>query len=275
MKNLFKGMLCGSILALSSLTANAGLFNINIADNGGLTTSQSAIFDIASSFWQSHIIGTQADADISLTINASGQDIDGVNGILGSAGPNYVGGADGFLYTTIGSMRFDIADLASLESSGALFAVILHEMAHVMGFGTLWNPSDYGFLGYQSVYVNGTGQYTGAHGLAMYQEEFNLPSASYIPVELDGGPGTANGHWDETWLTPTGNDSDLMTGYLNFPTTLSNTTLASFADIGYIVRLDDGRIIGAAAIPTPATLVLFMSAFLVLMSRNPKVKATF
>jgi len=29
------------------------------------------------------------------------------------------------------------ADLASMESEGTLLAVVLHEMAHVMGFGTL------------------------------------------------------------------------------------------------------------------------------------------
>ncbi|MBM3753855.1 MAG: hypothetical protein FJW38_07735 [Acidobacteria bacterium] len=32
---------------------------------------------------------------------------------------------------------FMTADLASMESEGTLLAVVLHEMAHVMGFGTL------------------------------------------------------------------------------------------------------------------------------------------
>ena len=36
------------------------------------------------------------------------------------------------------SWRFDTADLASLESDGRLLGVILHEMGHVLGIGTIW-----------------------------------------------------------------------------------------------------------------------------------------
>jgi len=268
MKGLLKSTLCGSIMLLTSAAAQAGLFEISIDSVGGLTTSQEAIFDNATAFWESHLIGVQENFDLNLVIEASGPAIDGPGQILGQAGPTYVGSAEGiFLYATEGIMQFDSADLAMLEDAGALFDVILHEMAHVIGFGTLWNPEIYGILGFQSLYNEGTGQYTGEHALSMFQEEFDS-EATFVPVELDGGPGTANGHWDESWLGGPW-DTELMTGYLDFPTTLSNTTLASFADLGYIVQLDDGRIIGGPTpVPTPATLFLFISALLILARKN-------
>ena len=35
-------------------------------------------------------------------------------------------------------MRFDTADVADLEVDGQLETVILHEMGHVLGIGTVW-----------------------------------------------------------------------------------------------------------------------------------------
>ncbi|NMP30074.1 PEP-CTERM sorting domain-containing protein [Thalassotalea sp. M1531] len=255
-------------LMTCTLSASAGLFNVTVNNQGGLTATQASSFELASLFWNYHLVGIQEDANLNLVIDASGPVIDGVGGILGQAGPRSVGSADGnFLYATYGVMEFDSADLANLETEGSLFDVILHEMAHVIGFGSLWNPEIYGIPGFQNVYEQNTGRYTGQYALDMFREEFD-PTAEFVPVELDGGPGTANGHWDESWLGGTF-DSDLMTGYLDFPTTLSNTTLASFADIGYIVRLNDGRILGLTEVPVPATLLLFVTG-IVLLGRRRK-----
>jgi len=153
-------------------------------------------------------------------------------------------------------MQFDTADLEVMEVNGVLLNVITHEMAHVMGFGTLWV--------YNGVYQNGSGQYTGANGLAAYQAEFD-PAATFVPVELGGGPGTANAHWDEmdggvvdgdTGLTGITNSwgadmgYELMTGWLNStgdePAFISNTTVQSFVDIGYVASVQ-------ASVPEPAT----------------------
>ena len=61
--------------------------------------------------------------------------IDGPGGTLGQAGPCFLRD-EGFLPLT-GIMRFDITDLETLESLDLLEDVILHEMAHVLGFGTI------------------------------------------------------------------------------------------------------------------------------------------
>lgn len=263
----FRKLILGVSLITSAFVANAGLFNVSVNNQGGLTSTQADIFDFASFFWNYHLIGIQEDANLNLVIDASGPAIDGPGGILGQAGPTSGGTADGtFFYATQGIMQFDSADLATMEADGSLFDVILHEMAHVIGFGTLWNPLDYGIPGFQNVYEQGTGRYTGQYALDIFREEFD-PTADYIPVELDGGPGTANGHWDETWLGGPF-DPELMTGYLDFPTTLSNTTLASFADIGYIVRLNDGRILGLTEVPVPATVLLFFTGIALIWRRN-------
>jgi hypothetical protein len=71
---------------------------------------------------------------------------------------------------------------------------------------------------------------------------------------LEGGPGTANGHWDEATFAC--GDNDLLTGYLdsgNNP--VSDTTLAAFRDIGF--TLSEGAL---SPVPAPMTLVLGLSA---------------
>lgn len=242
-----------------TLPIKAGLFNIDIINLGGLTASQSAIFTTAEQTWENLITGTQTSFDVNLTINAKGDDIDGVGGVLGSAGPTNGIAGEGFLFATLGGMTFDSADLTALENNGSLLDVILHEMAHVIGLGTLWSSSQVGLPGNQEVYVNGSAQYTGAWGLAAYQQEFD-PLATFIPVELDGGPGTANAHWDEGWA---GGPNELMTGFLNTPTFISNTTIASFADIGYTTTVTH-----PADIPIPATAILFVSALFIMIRKR-------
>lgn len=167
-------------------------------------------------------------------------------------------------------MTFDTADLDTLVGAGTFEAVIRHEIGHVLGFGTLW--------GLNGVYVSDTGEYIGAAALSAFQIEFNQPGATYVPVELDGASGTANGHWnmgvdlgtseaadsrddpgDTVVYTSVNNglslDNELMAGFLSGEAWLSNTTLQSFYDIGYQVAFD---VIGNP-VPEPASYALAMA----------------
>jgi hypothetical protein len=244
-----RGFWCSALLAGAIVTptaAQASTFDISLTFSG-LTPSQESVFATAETFWETAITGynSLASGFSSLAISATGAPIDGVGGTLGSAGPT-TGITDGnFTWASTGEMTFDSADLAGLELNGSLQAVILHEMAHVIGLGTLWILND--------VYTDTTGEYTGANALAAYQAEFD-PLATFVPVELDGGPGTANGHWDEFWA---GGQNELMTGFLDTPTFISDTTIASFADIGYIVDLTANDI---SAVPVPPSIILMGSA---------------
>ena len=70
-----------------------------------------------------------------LLIYAEVVPIDGVGGTLGSAGPCWIRLANGL--TALGTMKFDEADFDDLEATGNLSYVILHEIGHIIGIGTL------------------------------------------------------------------------------------------------------------------------------------------
>lgn len=78
--------------------------------------------------------GSGGDPAGQLLISAELRRIDGVNGILGSAGPTRVW--DGCpTISSRGEMEFDSDDIAGMESDGTFEGVILHEMGHVIGVG--------------------------------------------------------------------------------------------------------------------------------------------
>jgi hypothetical protein len=43
----------------------------------------------------------------------------------------------------MGYMHLDVADVAQLAASGQLQDVVLHEMGHILGIGTLWADRNY------------------------------------------------------------------------------------------------------------------------------------
>lgn len=197
----------------------------------GLTASQQAAFATAAARWESVITGDLPNATYNgvtvddVLIDASGVAIDGAGGILGQAGPDRLRG--GTLLPYHGVMEFDSADMAALEASGRLVDVIVHEMGHVLGIGTIWQ---------QRGLLSGAGTsnpvFTGAQARAAYDAIFGT-SATGVPVEAGGGSGTALGHWRESVF-----GNELMTGWLNNGSNpLSRVTAASLGDLGYQVNL--------------------------------------
>ncbi|WP_176439068.1 leishmanolysin-related zinc metalloendopeptidase [Puniceibacterium sediminis] len=237
---------------MTSARAEASTFNIQLNFGSSISESQKTIFTVAKTFWESVITGYKQAPGITSLVIAADTFVGASGGALGSAGPTLGVTTANYLYARVGSMNFDSVDLDTVSEANAL-AIITHEMAHVIGFGTLWSGSKLGYSGYQELYVAGTGQYTGAYGLAQYQADFGLPSATFIPVELEGGAGTANAHWDEANNGSAdglfaGGKKELMTGWLNSGSTVSATTIASFADLGYTTIYTDL----AASVPLPA-----------------------
>ena len=94
-----------------------------------------------------------------------------------------------------------------------------------MGIGTLW--SRLGLANSNSVPCRYSAN---TKASAEYQALSGCTTA--IPIENDGGRGTACGHWDETCF-----GSELMTGKTNGLTTLplSRITIAGLEDLGYTV----------------------------------------
>jgi hypothetical protein len=226
-----------SILAVTltfvSGASHAVPFDINLSFEGGLTDMQTTIFSNAEAYWESVITGYSSNrvpTGTTLDISASGVSIDGAGGILGQAGPVTGFRSKGTVYAATGVMQFDSEDLLYLELNGLLEDVILHEMAHVIGFGTLWDLN--------GVYAAGSGAYSGTNALSACK--LNSPDicgadALFVPVELDGGSGTADGHWDEALFT-----NELMTGFIDSNNFISDMSVCSFADIGYTVGVNCG-----------------------------------
>jgi Leishmanolysin len=249
-------------LALCANLASAqAAFTINLTFSG-LDAAQQSYFTEAKTFWETAITGYQPGILLTgFAMTATGSNIDGVGGILGSAGPDSAVSQGGFRLTTSGSMLFDTSDITALIAQGSFGDVIRHEMAHVIGFGTLWTQNN--------VYVDGTGHFTGAAALAQYKTEFiGQGAAAYVPIELGGGGGTADGHWNEVdgggsntgIVDAQGHDfkNELMTGWLNAPTFTSRTTIASFQDIGYVVNL--------SAVPEPEAVAMFVFGLPLMMA---------
>ena len=213
------------------------------------TPGQQAAFDAAVARWQSVIIGDIPDVDsVNFTpatfcpgaaamVNESVDDvvifadlvtIDGAGGVLGRAGPCLIRTASRL--TAMGIMQFDVADLAMLETNGRLNDVILHEMAHVLGFGTLWN--DLGLLqggGGSDPFFKGAS--AGGAFLAAVLTGSSF-AGNAVPVENLGGPGTRDAHWRKAIVS-----NELMTGSISLGNSpLSAFSLASLRDLGYVVN---------------------------------------
>ncbi len=202
-------------------------FNITLRTDG-LTPSQLVIFQAAVARWEQAIVGDLPDATYNgvavddLLIDAAAAPMDGPGGILGGAGPDAVrpGGL-----TTHGTMTFDTADIANMEANGALRGVVMHEIGHILGVGTLWGDRLAG---------NGTTdpRFTGPQAVAEYSVLTGRAETG-VPVESGGGPGTRYSHWSESVF-----QNELMTGYASGDLALSRMTIASMADLGYQVNLN-------------------------------------
>lgn len=212
-------------------TSGNGAFNIQI-DYSGFTASQRAIFERAAVEWESIIVGDLPNAIYNgvivddLLINATSTAIDGPGGTLGQAGYDRAR-TSGTRLPYHGVMEFDSADLAAMEADGSLLNVIVHEIGHVLGIGTLWQAK--GLL-----VGAGTNNpvFTGRQAVAAYNSIFGT-NATGVPVENGGGGGTRDSHWRESTF-----NNEIMTGYINAgsnPT--SRITVASLADLGYTVNM--------------------------------------
>jgi hypothetical protein len=199
----------------------------------GATETQRTAFENAVSRWESHITGElyapAVDEIIDdLLILVVLDSIDGPSNILGQAGPCYIRTSN--TLPILGLMQFDTADLAGLESSGQLGLVIQHEMAHVIGLGTLWDN-----MGLLVTDVNCLidPYFTGAQANIAFDDVGGdtYTDGNTVPVANTGGGGTRCGHWRESVF-----DNELMTGYLNSGSNpLSIVTIESFEDQGYAV----------------------------------------
>jgi leishmanolysin len=231
----------------------AGSFHIEVRYDSGTTPTdaQRAAFDLAAAQWSQIILRGGAPYPVhevvdecgdirgetvdGLVITAALTPIDGAGKVLGSAGPCILRDED--YLPAQGLMQFDTADLAMLESRGQLQVVILHEMGHVLGFGTIWEIAAGAGLPTNAFLLREPVEDPTFSGAASRIAMIGLAGATGfagtgVPVENTGGSGTAYAHWREATF-----GAELMTGWLDAGLNpLSALTIDQFRDLGYVVN---------------------------------------
>ena len=248
-------------------------FNIELVfvNDSDFTSSQKAVFRQAARHWMSIITEDIKDIDFSINpynkwdedlgarirVNDTVDDlrifvraieIDGSENALGRGGPLFIRG-DTYL-PILGKIFLDTADLQRVEEKGYLEAVVLHEMGHVLGIGTLWEDLNL-------LRGNGDKHFTGPLSIQAFD---NAGGRNYngakVPTESDGG------HWRESVLgvelmTPRlGYNVDPLSAILNpgsgydAANLLSAITIQSLADLGYRVNVSQAD---AYSLPAPSS----------------------
>ncbi len=230
-------------------------FNIELVfvNDNDFTPSQKSVFRQVARHWMSIITEDLSDIDFStnpynewdadlgtwirvndtvddLRIFVRATSIDGSGNTLGRAGPFWIRG-DTYL-PILGKIWLDTADLQRMDEEGLLWSVVLHEMGHVLGIGTLWEDLDL-LRGSSSRYFIGP--------LAI-QAFNNAGGRNYngvkVPTESDGS------HWRESVF-----GNELMTPTHSYDSNpLSAITIQSLADLGYRVDVSQAN---AYRLPDP------------------------
>jgi hypothetical protein len=233
------GIVSGSSVALESLEPTfhqdlngdgtigvpATPFQIDINYTGD--PAYLSYFQAAAQKWEQIIRADVPDANSprygyidDLEISANVSFIDGPGQILGSTRVDEFRTASGI--PDHATMTFDSSDFAALAANGTLSYVILHEMGHALGYGSMWSYD----------HLTSGFSYIGADAVAAYRQLSGIASATSVPLETGGGAGTVGVHWSEAVF-----GNELMTGYLNSPPDpLSILTIGAMQDLGYTVN---------------------------------------
>jgi hypothetical protein len=242
-------------------TTPAGGFDIVVRFLTQPTGEQALAFAEAELRWEQVITGDLEDGSVNVEagkcgtgtpalnevvddvlILASFRNLDGPGNVLAQAGPCLIRDANNDNQFEVGDlpgvgvMTFDAEDLDFVARNGVLGAVVLHEMGHVVGLGSLW--TDMGLLAdpARGGAAGADPHFTAAQAIAAFN---GAGGAAYpdakVPVENTGGPGTVDSHWRESVF-----DTELMTGFIDLSgNPLSAVTAASLADQGY--QVDQAR----------------------------------
>jgi len=249
-------------------TPDPDAYNITLCYVARVSDAVEQAFENARTVWESLITGDQPDLPPSpdahtscvtsaaappiqgallddVVIFVSIEEIDGPFNVLGSAGPCFIRNSNNL--TTVGAMRFDVADLDRMAMNDQLEDVIVHEMGHVLGIGTLWGTK--GFL-QNAAPVGQTApgpdtHFNGPLAIAAFNTAggLNRTAGQKVPVENVGNGGSINGHWRESVM-----DRELMTPFIDATNALSIISVQSLADLGYEVSNDAAE---AYTVPSP------------------------
>ena len=178
--------------------------------------------------WCQNPVGYTMPASIDdLLIHVEIVEMDGASGTLASAGPDCIL-LEGERALT-GIVSIDAADVDSMVEDGTLTDVLIHEIGHVLGLGTLWDTGTWGSR--HLILGSGTSN-PRLNGPATNAEWQRLGGFGETPLEATGSAGTRESHWRETTFK-----TEIMTGWIDPIAPLSTVTIAGLADLGFNVDL--------------------------------------
>jgi hypothetical protein len=180
------------------------------------------------SSWTPAVTGTVQNTIIFARIDSiDGPGSPGAGNILGQASPCFV---NGNAIPFLGYMEFDSLDVSQLVARGQFEKVVLHEIGHVLGIGTIWSFR----RSLLDTSVMGDPFFVGSAARAQFAAINTVTySGNPVPVENTGGTGTINAHWRTSVM-----QRELMQGFaVNQVQPLSRITVGSLQDLGYLVNL--------------------------------------
>ncbi len=265
--------LAGSPTMVSAMVTGGFIspYDIDVRFITPVTANQALAFAAAERRWERHIVGDLAAVGVAslptscangaridetiddLLILVEVKRIDGRGSILGSAGPCLIRNSNKL--PVVGVISLDVDDLEDMESNGTLQDVIVHEMGHVLGIGTLWETKN---LLTDPARTGGSDpHFVGTAAINAFNAAGGVTYAGLkVPVENLGGPGTADGHWRESVL-----GNEMMTGYVQVGANpLSAISIRSLQDLGYVVDAGGadsytlGQALRAPGAPPPVKL---------------------
>ena len=248
-----------------SYSSTNNTFTYTITNNTNYVVEQLDYDIILSAFnhWDNIItIDSRFGASYTITISFIIDTL--ASGVLGGASITNSSYVDTYIYGNVvpqtANITMNNTYLSGLKTTirnsgySSYYYVLLHEIGHILGIGSFWYLSGCPKTSYDD---NGTTKYyyTGTNALREYKSHFyGLDTSGFvgIPIEDDGGAGTAGVHPEEgdegaistdnryiNGILHPGLDTELMTGWLDsYPATtpLSRITLGFLEDMGYTVN---------------------------------------
>jgi len=203
-------------------------FNIELTFADDIPDAIRSGIQQAADRWMKIVIGDLPDegAIDDLQINVVSGDL--ADTILATGGPDQFRAGSNLPYHGVVTW----SDTSLNETTDRALQIALHEIAHVLGFGTMWQN-----LKLTETQL-GAPVYTGQAALAMYK--FAIDSAAkFVPVEPDPDDATAGAHWASSFAAVNDQVFDIMASKLTQNATgrfISTVTIAAIADLGYQVN---------------------------------------
>lgn len=226
-------------------------FKIAVNFTGG-SPDDHAIVKMAAERWEQIIVGKTSTNEYDITMQITfDSNLD--DNILGQAGVMQYAYVNGKYIPTRGLMILSTKNWEQQKAAkkrdglSNAYYTVLHEMGHILGIGTMWHANKL---------LNNEGQYIGSSALREYRRICGNENIPCLPIENDGGGGTA-GYHPEEGLEPNvsldnrvgyvdghkhslpGLDKELMTGWAEVDAEiepLSAISVGMLEDIGYEVN---------------------------------------